>query len=228
VNNEVLDFSVLFVEDDIEVKNRVSGSLRVYFRDVYEAQDGKEGLELYYKHKPDILFLDINLPKLSGLEMLKKIRETDPVTKAVMLTAHSETEVLLQSIDLKISKYIIKPLNRKTLKQTVEMLANEMKSYTVIPQKHLQLKDEFSWNRELEILLHKNTEIPLTPNEKKVLKLLAKNPDRIFSYDDIIIFIWDSFDDKQNPLRTIIKNLRKKLPDGTIVSVYGQGLKLRI
>ena len=228
MNSELFDFSVLFVEDDIEVKNRVSNSLRVYFRDVYEAKDGKEGLELYYKYKPDILFLDIDLPKLSGLEMLKKIRENDPITKAVMLTAHSETEVLLQSIDLKISKYIIKPLNRKTLKQTVEMLAHEMRSYTIIPQTYLQLKSEFSWNRELEILLHKNKEISLTPNEKKVLTLLAKNPDRIFSYEDITVYVWDCFDDKQNPLRTTIKNLRKKLPDGTIVSVYGQGLKLGV
>ncbi|WP_044412938.1 response regulator transcription factor [Thiomicrospira microaerophila] len=227
MNSELLDYTVLFVEDDIGVKQRVSESLRRYFKQVYEAQDGEQGLALYKKHKPDILFLDIDLPKLSGLALLQKVRENDPVTKAVMLTAHTELDMLLQATELKLTKYIIKPLNRKALQETVQMLVEEMRSYQIIPQKNLQLKNEYMWNVQTEILTHKNEEIKLTPNEKKIFMHLIRYPNRVFSYNDIIAHVWEDPYDKQGPLRTAIKNLRKKLPEDTIVSVYGEGLKLQ-
>jgi len=128
MSDRLLNYTVLFVEDDDEVRQKVALRLQRQFRNIYVARDGEEGWDLYLKHRPDILFLDINLPKLSGIDLLKKVRENDYSTKAVMLTAHSNMDYLLQTNELKLTKYIVKPLSREVLNETINMLVKEMSS----------------------------------------------------------------------------------------------------
>ena len=148
MDKELLEYKVLLVEDDLDVLQKVGLRLKRYFKEVYEAKDGKQGLELYKAHKPHILFVDINLPKLSGIELLKIIREQDHTTKAVMLTAHSDVEFLLQASELKLTKYIVKPLTRDALSETIKMLLNELGKFNIRNIQTLTLKDHFLWSFE--------------------------------------------------------------------------------
>lgn len=129
MSDRLLNYAVLFVEDDDEVREKVALRLQRQFRNVDVARDGEEGWDLYVKHRPDILFLDINLPKLSGIDLLKKVRENDYSTKAVMLTAHSNMDYILQINELKLTTYIVKPLSREVLNETINMLVKEMSSF---------------------------------------------------------------------------------------------------
>jgi len=229
MSDTLLNYTVLFVEDDDEVREKVSLRLQRQFRNVYMARDGEEGWNLYVEKRPDILFLDINLPKLSGIELLKKVREKDYNTKAVMLTAHSNIEYLLQTNQLKLTKYIVKPLTREVLNETINILVKEMSSFKTISLKNLTLKSGFYWNFEQNELFQNGNVVDLTALEKKVFECFAKNSNTILNYDDVILCVWDSFEsDKKASLKTLIKNLRRKLPAETIENVFGMGYRLNI
>lgn len=229
MTDTLLDYSILFVEDDDEVRQKVSSRLKRYFKNIYMARDGEQGWSLYQEYRPDILFLDINLPKLSGIDLLKKVRQNDYNTKAVMLTAHSDLEYLLKTNELKLTKYIIKPLSREILNEIIKILVEELNSFKTISLKNLTLKSGFQWSFEKSELFKDGSIVSLTPYEKKVFECFAENTNMTLSYDDIIILVWDSFEsDKKETLKTIIKTLRKKIPNGTIQNVFGIGYRLNM
>jgi len=104
------NFSILYIDDDIILKEKYMRFLRLYFKNVYEASSGKEALEKYYIYKPDVIILDINIPKINGIKVAKEIREVDEDIILIVLSASSQTEKILSVVDLKLFKYIIKPI----------------------------------------------------------------------------------------------------------------------
>ncbi len=228
MNDESYPYDILFIEDEKAIRDNYVEFLKRYFKNVYEAEDGEVAYQVYKEKKPDILIVDINIPKLNGIELLKKIRKSDHKTKAIMLTAHSDTSYLLDAVGLKLTKYLIKPVTRAQLKEALNLVFEELREYDILPKKTLVLKDGFVWNYETRELFNKE-EIILTDKEKKLLSLLVSNINKTFSYEDIIYELWEILnDDKIVPLKTIIKNLRKKLPNGSIKNVFGVGYKINI
>jgi len=223
------NFTILFVEDETDTRKNYTRYLKRYFDEVYEAEDGEIAYEIYQDKKPDILIIDINLPKLNGLDLLKKIRQKDHKTKAIVLTAHSDKEYLLDATSLKLTKYLIKPVSRDELKDALTLVIEEMSKFTTNSNKILTLRENTVWNFELNQLLKEGIVISLTVKETKLLSTFFKNTNIELSYDDIIIEIWDEFEkDKVSSLKTLIKNIRKKLPKDTILNIYGIGYKVNI
>ena len=221
--------SILFVEDEKDIRDNYIKYLKRHFTDVYEAADGEEGFKIYKEKKPDIMIVDINLPKLDGLELVKKIREVNHTIKVIMLTAHSETKYLLEATELKLTKYLIKPISRSELKDSLNLAIGELSKFDVTSKKIVTLKDKYTWDSDREELLHENSSIPITNKERKILALFFSSPNITYSYDAIVGDIWDSYDDdKVGALKTIIKNLRKKLPKDCIKNVFGIGYKIQL
>jgi len=228
MNIESYPYDILFIEDEKAIRDNYVEFLKRYFRNVYEAEDGEEAYKIYIEKAPDILIVDINIPKLNGIDLLKKIRQKDHRTKAIMLTAHSDTSYLLEAVGLKLTRYLVKPVTRAQLKEALNLVLEELKQYNVLPKQILVLKDGFTWNYETNELINKD-EVVLTEKEKKLLMLLLSNINTTHTYEDIIDELWQTFDDdKIIPLKTIIKNLRKKLPKDTIKNVFGVGYKINI
>lgn len=227
MDNELLDYKVLFIEDDKEINQRVTARLKRYFKHVDSVFNAEDGYVLYLDKRPDIIFIDVNLPKMNGLNLLKKIREKDHNTKAVMLTAKSDIDTVLQSTSLKLTKYLIKPLNRKDLEETILLLKKEITDFKVINENNFHFSDNYFWNVEKSELKHNSNIVTLTPNENKLFQTFIKNINRILSYDDLSLELWDDFnEDKNEALKTTIKNLRKKIPKDLIQNEYGIGYKL--
>ena len=86
---ELKNLSILCVEDDFGIRQSIVNTLKYYFKDVYEASNGKEAFELYEYYKPKIIITDIQMRDGDGIELVKKIRENDFETMLIMLTAHS-------------------------------------------------------------------------------------------------------------------------------------------
>ena len=224
---EVSPYTILFVEDEEAIRSNYVQFLKRYYREVYEAADGEIALEMYKNKKPDILIVDINIPKINGLELLKIIREHDHTTKAIVLTAHADISLLMKATELKLSKYLVKPVTRGKLKEALLVAQTELKEFTTISNSFVQLSANFSYNLEKEELLHDNLPVYLTKSEIKLISLMLKSKDKIFGYDDIIYELWDEYDtSKLNSLKTLIKNLRKKLPKDTVKNVFGMGYKM--
>lgn len=222
------EYSILFVEDEKEIRQNYSLYLKKLFKNVYEAEDGHIAYEIYKNKKPNIMIIDINIPKLNGIELLKKIREKDHSTKAIMLTAHTDVKYLLESASLKLTKYLVKPITRSELKEALSLVLEELKKYDISSKQILMLKNGYSWNYET-LELSNNNIVMLTDKERQILQLLFSNTNITYSYDDIIGDVWQSYDeDRIGALKTLIKNLRKKLPKDTIKNVFGVGYKIQL
>ncbi len=225
--NILQNHSILYVEDEPEIQANITEYLESYFGTVFVASDGKEGLILYEEHHPDVLLLDINLPFLSGLELAQKVRQKDQVVKIVMLTAHTEKEKLLAATELKLTKYLIKPIAPKLFKETMKLLAEELRKN---PSRFVNLSATCVWNKQQEVLRINDIRVPLTQKELRLLKHLIQHKGTTVSYEEIMLAVWENAYDKNisyDSVKNQISHLRKKLPDVCIDAVYGKGYVLK-
>ncbi len=122
------DISILIVDDNDMTRE----TLRVILRSddynvVGEATDGDVALEMVTKLKPNIILLDVIMPKVSGLEALKSIRMVSPGVPILMVTANKDQETVSEAVKAGISGYIIKPFNAKKVLDTVQLVANKVR-----------------------------------------------------------------------------------------------------
>lgn len=117
---------ILYVEDDTNIKNELSSLLSNFFNNVYTASDGLEGYELYKEKQDniDVIIADINMPKLSGIDMVKHIRKFDKDVPVIFATAYSDSNLLVEAIKLKVFEYIIKPIDIKNLMTILNEIAS--------------------------------------------------------------------------------------------------------
>lgn len=219
--------TLLYAEDAVETrKNHIQYLNKNYDFNIIEASDGVEAFELYLTHKPEVLLTDITMPHMDGLELVEKIREVDGEIKIIILSAHSDEKKLLRAMELKLSSYQIKPIDRKKLNDAIFKVLNS-----------IEKKDEktlcyFNINCSYDIfykkLMIENEEIKLSKYETLLLDFLIKNKNRQIKIEDLHNHIWDDFSIEYSPtnVRTLVKKLRKKLPDNSITTLYGGGYKL--
>ncbi len=223
------DISVLYVEDEDQIRKKYVQYLKRFCSDIYEASDGEEAYEIYKEKRPNIILADINLPKLSGLNLVAKIRENDHNTKVIMLTAHSNVEYLMKATNLKLTSYLLKPVSRTDLKNALQSAIDELKNFQIFSKKLIYLKENCHWNPEAMELYMDNKLISLTKNEKLLTNLLTAQLNVTALYDDIIYDIWpDDFNDKFPALKTLVKGLRKKLPEESLENVRSIGYKIKL
>jgi len=221
------EHSILYVEDEPSIRKNIIEYLESYFGTVHTASDGAEALEAYYKHYPDVALLDINLPYIDGLSVAKEIRSQNPKTKIVMLTAHTEKEKLLRATELKLTKYLIKPISPKTFKETMHLLAEEL---LADGDSYLSLSDGYVWDSENERLFKNSLEIPLSTKERTLLKACIEKHRSVITYEEIMIAVWEDAFDRDISIDSVknqVSLLRKKLPAGCLESVYGKGYRLK-
>jgi len=136
-----LAISILYVEDEQVTRSAVARMLKRRVLTVYEAENGREGLDLYKQYRPDIVISDIRMPVLDGMEMSKEIKSLDKNSKIILTTAHSDASILLNSIEVGIDKYIMKPLDMASLFSSVEKCAENIMLEKKIQQQNKE-KDE--------------------------------------------------------------------------------------
>ncbi len=116
--------TILFVEDEQEPREAAVTYLRRRVHDIYEAADGEEGLELYRRHKPDIIITDLEMPKKGGIDMLKEIRKENPFVPVVITTAYGDRPYYMEANRLVIHTYLVKPFALKDLEQELLKLSS--------------------------------------------------------------------------------------------------------
>ncbi|WP_331775864.1 GGDEF domain-containing response regulator [Sulfurospirillum sp. 1612] len=118
--------SVLYVEDEADIREGYCRTLKRHFKETYSASNGFEGLALYKQYWPDIVITDIRMPECSGIEMSKEILSLRPEQIIVFTTAHSESEYTLEALELRISAYILKPVEKNKLIEKLSKLAENL------------------------------------------------------------------------------------------------------
>ena len=218
-------YKLLYAEDEENLrKNHLEYIKHLFDFDIFEASNGKEALELYHTHKPDILLTDISMPYMCGLELIEKIRKNDNDIHIIILSAHSEKEKLLKAIKLNLQEYHIKPIDRKILKNS---LSNSIKKLDSFNKNLFYFNNIDYFDKNTQNLIVDNNIITLSKNELKLFNIFLSNPNILVSSLDIFNEIWDFEKEyKIDSIRTLVKKLRKILPTDCIESIYGGGYKL--
>lgn len=211
---------LLFVEDDIEIRENLRFYLESIFSDVIEVSDGIEALKQYNNCHPDIILLDINIPKLNGIQVATKIREKDNETVIIILTAHDDREILIQAIELKLTKYLLKPVPRNILKETLTKTIKEIRVLN-----YINLANDYKWNLKSKILTYKNETIKITNNEMKLFDAHCNNSHKIFTNEDLSNLLYEDEEYNENKIRMFLKRFRKNINPELIVNIYGLGYK---
>lgn len=218
-------YTLLCVEDSLVSRKMIIEYLEDDFFEIYEASDGEEALKVYEEKKPSIIISDLNMPRMNGLQLIKKIRQTDKETPVIMLTAYTDTEYLLEAIELNLVKYLIKPLNEENLDEALEicMLSLENKSKTVV-----QLTKEHFYDFCNSTLVCNGIIIAIPHALHKFLTLLIQNKHRAVSYQEIERSVWKNKVMTDSALRSLIHNIRKKVHPNIIENISKQGYKIKL
>jgi DNA-binding response OmpR family regulator len=218
-------YTILYIEDDEGVRTINSRFLNRMFNELFEAKDGQEGYELYKKYHPDIILTDINMPNMDGITLSKKIRKTDQNTKIIISTAFSDKDYLMEAIELRLEKYIIKPLTSRNL---IPALAKAVDALDEEKEAKINLSDNFYFDNSTSLFYVDKKELELNKKELLFLKLLILNKDRVVSYEEIEQYVWENEYMSLNSLRTTIGFLRKKIPFNCIKNISNMGYKLNL
>ena len=226
------NLTLLYVEDEIQTIQSIDFFLKRLFKEVFIAQDGEEALSLFSEKKPDVVILDISIPKIDGLKVASKIRKENGEIPIIFITAHSDNDKLLKAINLQTYSYLVKPirvdeLNNIILKCIKSVLDKREKNPNKI------LADGFEWNQEKNTLFYKGIRVPLTKNEVILTEFFIKNSNKIFSIEDIIEYCFYDEDMKNNSVIQLISRFKKKTADIInskdffIENIYNKGYRLK-
>ena len=214
--------SLLYVEDEEGIRERLMNALGYYFGNVYGASGGEEGYKLFKQYSPHILLSDIHMPSGGGIELVKRIREEGYDTTIVMLSAYSREEYLLELINLKIDHFILKPANAQRLLEGIQQALGDK----VIG--HIALSGEILFAPDERKLFYKETSIGLSRREKEFLHLLHSNHPKVTTYAMIEAYVWEGKFMSMEALKTFVKELRKKVTVEFLENVPQEGYRLKI
>jgi len=214
--NEILKTkTILYIEDDSTVLQNVSNILGAYFHFVYTALSAEDGCDIFESKTIDLILVDIELPGINGIEFIQRVREINSEIPIIIISAYTKTDYLLDSIDLKVEQYIVKPFTTKKLDLLLQKL---YKYYT--EDKIIVLNNDVKICQKDFTVCYGEIQNTLTPKEFIFLKFLARNS--FINYLEIDN-MWIGFTPSQDAIRSFIKKLRKKLPQDTIKNKQNAG-----
>ena len=216
--------TLLYVEDDDLIREEAVEYLSLLYHNVLEAQNGQEALELYEKHKPDIIITDIEMPIINGLQLTRVIRRKNKDIPIIIVTAFLEVEYLVEAVSLHLVKYVVKPITPYKL-DTALSLAHEYLDKETI-ESTILLSEKSSYDRLNRTLIIDDKVIQLTHNEIILFELLLEKANTIVTYDEIKIKIWSYENHYMDALRSLIRSLRSRIEDIKIKNISGIGYRL--
>ncbi len=227
--------TVLLVEDAYDLAQVVIHELASNGYQVLHASDGLTALRLHNREQPDLVILDWMLPKLDGLEVLRRMRQSTP-TPVLMLTARGEEMDRVLGLELGADDYLTKPFSMRELIARVRALlrraelvqqilhADQQRSHQEISYSLIRL-DSTAHQATLD-----GTELDLTPSEFALLDLLLRSPGRAFSRTYLLDTLWgETYAGGDRSVDNTVMRLRKKLGElgDAIETVWGIGYRLR-
>jgi DNA-binding response OmpR family regulator len=208
---------ILLIEDSIEIVKGVSLTFKLRWPDaaIFCAETGREGIKKLETSSPDIVILDINLPDITGFEVLEEVRNFSNVP-VIILTIRSDEMDKLRGLEIGADDYMVKPFSPGEL--LVRCKAVLRRSGTHLPEESQMVPITYrnnNLNFSTNEFIVDNKRIRLTPNERRILYFLAHNESRVVSHDAIKQYVWGNQAKylDNSPLKRYIYQLRLKLGD---------------
>ncbi|MCF6360246.1 MAG: response regulator transcription factor [Cyclobacteriaceae bacterium] len=217
---------ILIVDDDEDILDLLSYNLSKEGYQVFKAQDGVEALEVAKQKLPELIILDIMMPRMDGVEACRLMREEPELSKShiIFLTARVEEYSEVAAFDSGADDFISKPIKPRALLSRVNSFfkrAEKKEKLTRVLEMGSLIINRISYSVELE-----GKKIALPRKEFELLYFLAKNPNEVFNRDTLLKNIWGS--DVYVLARTVdvhIRKIREKIGDNYISTIKGVGYK---
>jgi DNA-binding response OmpR family regulator len=217
-------YTILYLEDEENIRKSITNTLELMCKKVYPCADASEAYKVFEDNKIDIILSDISMPKINGIEFAKMVRKEDKNVPIILLTAHTDTDYLLEATKLKLVDYLIKPLNFTKLKEALNNAIDEILENK--PQ-IIKFPNNISYNILKKQLLENNKEKNITSKEIALLELLYENRDKHISQEFIKMNIWDDpFYATDAALKAVLNKLRNKIGKNSIKNISGVGYRL--
>ena len=228
----MMDTKILVIEDDVTLSDSIKSHFETEGYDVKAAFDGSEGITFFKMYDPDIIVLDITLPKKDGWQVCREIRETSS-KPIIMISTKGDVFDKVLGLELGADDYMVKPIDNKELSARIKAVLRRCQSQTP------QADDEVIRFENIEISLQKyelklrGRSVDIPPKELELLYFLASNYNRVFTRDQLLDKVWGF--DYLGDSRTVdvhIKRLREKLEGSSerwvIKTVWGVGYKFEL
>jgi DNA-binding response OmpR family regulator len=209
--------NVLIIEDDTQLNAAISEFCTLKAFNVVSVKDGLKAIDKIDNETFDLYIIDINIPHVNGLELLRHIRKTNLDTPTIIITASLEIQNFATAFENGCSEYIKKPFHLKELDIRID---NLFASKTPVK---ITFNDEFYYVLHKEEFFYKNKPIRLRYKEKRFCAILMKHVNTIVSNDMIYDYVWEGEIKESYPLRQLLGELRKKLPYDIIQTKIREG-----
>ena len=223
---------ILICDDDPVVHESLGLYLSSEGYEYQSAYDGQQAIEMFENHRPDMIVLDLMMPRMSGTDVCRTIRQTSSIP-IIMLTAKGEEIDRILGLELGADDYIVKPFSprevlariKAVFRRFSEKAADEDSSIIRLPQLEISLE-----NYQVKVA---GKVIPCTPKEVEILHMLTSNVGQVFSREQILSRVWgyDYFGDTRT-VDAHIKRIRQKLPQENVPwalkTVYGVGYRFEV
>ena len=226
--------NLLIVDDHKQITSILSDYAKKEGYTVSIANDGKEALSMFSKNTFDLVLLDVMMPEMDGFQVCREIRKTSTVP-IIMVTARGEDFERIMGLDMGADDYIVKPFSPGEVMARIRAILRRISPDLKESQdKNILHYDNLTINIEEFTVLVENEPVSLTIKEIEILYTMAKNPNKLFTRDNLLNSLWgyDYFGDART-VDSHIKRLRAKLdschhPNWEIKTVWGMGYKFEV
>jgi len=211
---------LLIIEDETALRKALAKGFQKMGYTVDTADDGEQALDLYFDNQYNLIVLDLNLPKIDGLDVLTEIRKENKVIPVLILSARSEVSDKITGLDMGANDYLAKPFHFDELEARVRaLLRRDFKTAdTIIESESIRL------DTALKKVFFNGDEVQLTKKEYGIFEYLMINKGKVISVNELTESVWESDADMySNAVKVHINAMRKKLPDDIIKNAKGQG-----
>ena len=207
---------ILVIEDEKTISNFICRALNANDYKPIPAFRGKEGMSLFYSHSPDLVLLDLGLPDMDGMDILKELSALPQETPVIIISARDRESEKVRALDMGADDYIVKPFGvsellariRTTLRRSDRLRMSQG------TQKDIYHIKDLTVNIPKHQVLLNGEEIHFTQNEFKILELLCLHAGKVLTYDFILKHVWGPYEGSNNQiLRVNMANIRRKLKE---------------
>lgn len=218
---------LLYIEPNPDIRKKTTLFLRNIGLNVFEADNAISGFDLFRTHKIDIILIHVQEPVENSYEFIRHLRNKNIMTPVIVTTTDTTKEVLLEAINLDITRYLVIPYPKEEMIEALHMAVKRV--LFCHPLAYTDLHDGYSYDPINKLVNRPNgTSVKLSKKEHKLIELLLHSPGQVISYEVIEEHIWQDDIMSIDALRTLVRSVRKKTYASLIINHNGLGYRIEL
>jgi len=214
---------ILLLEDELMLRSSIEEYLEALGHKVIAYGNGEAAYEAITKDVFDLLLLDINVPKLNGLSLLKALNEIEHAFPTIFISANVDIDDITRAFELGASDYLKKPFHLKELGLRIDKIKKE---YEIKKLQHIILSAKYVFSKEEQMLFYNNNVQVLTKKQLQIVTLLCENIGVVVDFEKFRSYVWNDEPIDNASIRAEISRFRKLLKEDFIINLKGVGYKI--